>query len=103
MKKLRLARFYVFSPSQIKLNASAPVDSELIWKDYGSGAGSNLAVYRLIPAQNYKCLGDVTVGWPNGSQDHSPPELNNYRCVLIDYLTDIKYKSVIWDDRGTGE
>ena len=61
------------------------------------------AIYRLIPPTGYKCLGHVTVGWPVGTQTHSPPELNNYRCVKSEYLEDVQYKSLIWDTRGTGE
>ena len=80
-----------------------PVGSEMVWKDFGSGAGSNLAIYRLIPPTGYKCLGHVTVGWPVGTQTHSPPELNNYRCVKSEYLEDVQYESLIWDTRGTGE
>ena len=81
-----------------------PTGSELIWQDSGSGAGSNLAIYRLIPPEDYQCLGYVTVGWPNGTPSHSPPDLNNFRCVRkFRYVRRVNYKSVVWDSRGTGE
>ena len=79
-----------------------PNGSGLIWKDSGSGAGSNLAIYSINSPPGYLCLGHVTVGWPNGSQTHSPPDLSNYRCLKGDLLTLVKYQSVIWDSRGTG-
>ena len=96
----------VFMVKDIAANQASlrqPTGSELIWQDAGSGAGSNLAIYRLIPPEGYQCLGHVTVGWPNGSPTHSPPDLNDFVCVKNDYLTRVKYKSVVWDSRGTGE
>lgn len=80
-----------------------PVGSELIWQDIGSGAAFNLAIYQLTPPEGYQCLGHVTVEWPDGSQNHSPPDLSRHRCVKNNYLIRVKYESVIWDSRGTGK
>ena len=69
----------------------------MIWRDVGTGGSTDLATYRLKPAPNYKCLGDAIM------DRHESPDLNKYRCVLTEYLVDKKYKSVIWDARGTGK
>ena len=61
----------------------APLDSELVWKDLGSGATANLAIYRLTPPSGYKCLGYAIVGWPLGTQTHSPPELRRVSKLML--------------------
>lgn len=54
----------------------APVKSERIWTDAGSGADQDVSIWRLVPPSGYKCLGMAAV------RRHNPgPDLQNYRCV----------------------
>ena len=85
----------IFIQSGIK-TSSKPTGSQLIWTDAGSGAHDNVKIYRLIPQNGYKCLGDVAVG-------SGTPSLNNYRCVKKDHVDDISVnRYATWDDSGSG-
>ena len=74
-----------------------PIRTEVIWTDEGSGADSDLIIYRLIPpSDQYKCLGGAVV-----ASLTSQPDLSKYRCAKVDYLKDVGLNAIAWDDRGT--
>lgn len=78
-----------------------PTDFELIWRDAGSGADSNGAVWRPIPPAGYVALGDVFTGsW-------TKPDPVWYVCVRKEaggrkYVREAQIAELIWDDRGSG-
>ena len=75
-----------------------PIRTEVIWTDAGSGADSDVTIYRLIPpSDQYKCLGGAVV-----ASLASQPDLSKYRCVKVDYLKDVGLDAIAWDDRGSG-
>ena len=64
-----------------------PVRTEVIWTDEGSGADSDLTIYRLLPPSDQytsKCLGGAVV-----ASLTSQPDLSKYRCVKVEYLKDV--------------
>ena len=74
-----------------------PLSVTQIWNDKGSGADSDVAIYRLNPANGYYCLGMVAVN----SYDILP-DLDRYRCVRNDYVDEVKLQGLIWSDKGSG-
>ena len=74
---------------------SKPKSSSLIWTEAGSGAHSNVKIYRLNPEKGYICLGMVAVQSGN-------PDLDRYRCVRNDFVDDAKLQGNLWDDGGSG-
>ena len=77
-----------------------PVRTEVIWTDEGSGADSDLTIYRLLPPSDQytsKCLGGAVV-----ASLTSQPDLSKYRCVKVEYLKDVGLDAISWDARGSG-
>ncbi len=78
-----------------------PTDFELIWRDRGSGADANGAVWRPIPPAGYVALGDVFTGsW-------AKPDPAWHACVRKEaggrkYVREAQIAELIWDDRGSG-
>ncbi|WP_241269685.1 Vps62-related protein [Streptomyces chrestomyceticus] len=78
-----------------------PTDFELIWRDKGSGADTNGAVWRPVPPDGYVALGDVfTSSW-------TKPDPVWYVCVRKEaggrrYVREAQIAELIWDDRGSG-
>lgn len=76
-----------------------PIGSKKIWTDAGSGADRDVAVFRLIPPNEYICLGNVALGdYDTGDY----PNLDRYRCVRRDYVEEAFVGQVLWTDRGSG-
>ncbi|WP_167477940.1 Vps62-related protein [Nocardia arthritidis] len=80
-----------------------PVRFELIWKDQGSGAKANGAVWRPIPPQGYVALGDVWGSW----NSWDPPNLEYYGCIRRElagrrYVREGRIGSLIWWDKKSG-
>ncbi|MGY0061164.1 Vps62-related protein [Streptomyces sp. LZ34] len=78
-----------------------PRDFELIWRDAGSGADENGAVWRPIPQDGYVALGDVFTGSWN------KPDPAWHVCVRKEvggrrYVREAQIAELVWDDRGSG-
>lgn len=74
----------------------APVEYELVWKDSGSNAHSDGAIWRPIPPQGYVALGLVCgIG-------HDKPSRDAIRCVRADLVIASYISDLIWNDRGSG-
>lgn len=78
-----------------------PTDFELIWRDAGSGADADGAVWRPVPPAGYVALGDVFTGsW-------TKPDPAWHVCVRKEaggrkYVREAQIAELIWDDRGSG-
>ena len=73
-----------------------PEDYELIWKDSGSGAKRNGAIWRPVPPAGYVALGSVC------SDGHEKPSLNAVRCVRMDLVSASGLAEPVWNDKGSG-
>ncbi|XP_030077184.1 uncharacterized protein LOC115481879 [Microcaecilia unicolor] len=67
-----------------------------IWTDKGSSADIPVTIYRMIPPQNYTCLGHVAV-----RSYRKSPNADLYRCVQSTLVTD-GILSLIWRGRHLG-
>ena len=75
----------------------APERWELVWKDSGSGADLDGAMWKAIsPSNDYKCIGNVVrVGYDKPNPSH-------YRCVHVSLTQKFSGSSIIWSDKGSG-
>ncbi|MCG5219242.1 Vps62-related protein [Streptosporangium sp. KLBMP 9127] len=73
-----------------------PVDFQLIWKDAGSGADADGAVWRPVPPSGYVALGDLWTGsW-------AKPAAGHMVCVRQDLVRRGDVGSMVWWDKGSG-
>ena len=75
---------------------SRPDDFEQVWRDSGSGARSDLTIWRPIPPDGYVALGMVC------SNGRDKPLLNTVRCVRSDLVIASPINHMIWSDKGSG-
>ncbi|HCS43758.1 MAG TPA: hypothetical protein DIW52_13165 [Pseudomonas sp.] len=75
---------------------SPPDDFEQVWRDSGSGAKSDLTIWRPIPPHGYVALGMVC------SNGRDKPLLNTVRCVRSDLVVASPISRMIWSDEGSG-
>lgn len=74
-----------------------PRDWSLIWMDKGSGADEDGSFWHGVPPnKEYKCLGSVI------QKGYKKPVFPNYRCVHSGLSREIKNKSIVWSDKGSG-
>lgn len=74
----------------------SPEDFELVWKDAGSGARTDVSIWRALPPQGYVALGLVCgVGYDK-------PSRNALRCVRADLVMAAQTGKSIWNDKGSG-
>ncbi len=73
-----------------------PVDYELVWKDTGSGADKDGAMWKPIPPQGYVAMGLVV------TEGYNKPSLNEVVCVRVDLTGDASPGGLIWNDKGSG-
>lgn len=78
-----------------------PTGWQQIWNDHGSHKSSHYSVWRAIPPQGYRVLGDVAIF---GSNNYDPPNSQKYMCVhesLCIPLQADQLTGPIWTDRGS--
>ncbi|MEU5127013.1 Vps62-related protein [Streptomyces mobaraensis] len=80
-----------------------PVRFDRIWRDEGSGAKVNGAVWRPVPPTGYVALGDVFGPW----NSWDPPAPVYYACIRKElagrtYVRQGEIGDQIWNDRGSG-
>jgi hypothetical protein len=80
-----------------------PVRFDLIWKDQGSGANVDGAVWRPIPPAGYVALGDAWGSWNNWN----PPLTEYYGCIRRElagrsYVREGRVGDLIWWDKKSG-
>lgn len=74
----------------------SPTSFTQVWKDSGSGANWDGAVYTMNAPAGYTCLGGV------GMRHHSnPPDSKKYCCVKNEYVVRGGVVQA-WNDKGTG-
>ncbi|HUQ58700.1 Vps62-related protein [Lentzea sp.] len=79
----------------------SPVRYERIWKDTGSGAELDGAIWRPIPPPGYAALGDLC--W----RGHGTPPLDAVACVKVEhagrrYVRQAEVGKWIWSDADSG-
>ncbi|MER5490759.1 Vps62-related protein [Streptomyces sp. NPDC002490] len=80
-----------------------PVRFERIWRDQGSGANVNGAVWRPIPPSGYVALGDVWGSW----NSWEPPAAEWFGCIRREfagrsYVREGSVGDLIWWDKKSG-
>jgi hypothetical protein len=80
-----------------------PVRFDLIWRDQGSGANANGAVWRPVAPAGYVALGDVWGGWDSWDA----PLLEYYACIRKDfggrsYVREATIGDLVWWDKKSG-
>lgn len=73
-----------------------PISFSLVWKDSGSGARNDVAIYQMHAPSMYTCLGGVAVG-----SYSTQPDVSKYCCVKNEYIVQADTEHT-WDDRGSG-
>jgi hypothetical protein len=74
-----------------------PTGYNWVWNDEGSGAASDLSIWRPIPQAGYVCLGDIV------TNDHNvAPPKEMMQCVHNSYLKAAKNIKWQWDDVDSG-
>ena len=67
-----------------------------VWKDRGTGANKDVAIYKMVAPPGYTCLGGVAVNsWS------TPPDPKNYCCVKNQFLV-LADTIETWNDKGSG-
>ena len=91
------AKAVLFSQKKSKPGALVnPTSFSLVWKDSGSGADKDVAIYRMVAPSDYTCLGGVAMNsWS------TLPDPLNYCCVKNEYLVQADTKET-WNDKGSG-
>ncbi|MCX9152211.1 Vps62-related protein [Pseudomonas sp. TB1-B1] len=73
-----------------------PVDYQRVWHDEGTGAHSNLSIWRPLAPQGYVTMGLVCgVGYDK-------PSRHAVRCVREDLVVTAQLGELIWNDKGSG-
>ena len=91
-------RRYALSVKAAKPGALAPpVSYTFLWNDRGSGADSDVTLYKMNAPWGYTCLGDIAV-----NSYYVKPDLGLYRCVKNEYLVQGRIFQQIWKDNGSG-
>ena len=73
-----------------------PTSFTRVWKDTGSGAHADVAVYKMNAPSGYTCLGGVAV-----SSHSTQPDSSKYCCVKNDYISPGETVHA-WNDVGSG-
>jgi hypothetical protein len=74
-----------------------PKDYELVWKDTGSGADKDGAIWKPIPPDGgYVAMGFVV------TQGYNKPSLNEVVCVREQLTEKALPGGLIWNDKGSG-
>ena len=91
------AKAVLFSQKKSKSGALVnPTSFSLVWKDSGSGAHKDVAIYRMVAPSDYTCLGGVAMNsWS------TLPDPRKYCCVKNEYLVQADTKET-WNDKGSG-
>lgn len=74
-----------------------PTSFTKIWNDGGSGAHSDVTVYKMNAHNGYTCIGHVAV-----NSFTSQPNAKKYCCVKNSYLAQAADALSTWNDRGSG-
>ena len=73
-----------------------PTSFTRVWKDSGSGAKDDVAVYTMNAPSDYRCLGGVAV------KSHSTqPDASKYCCVKEEYTTEGALLEEATNDKST--
>ncbi|RQO58857.1 Vps62-related protein [Pseudomonas sp. KBW05] len=82
-----------------KVNGTAlrpPNDYQLVWRDAGSGARTDLSIWQPLAPEGYVAMGLVSgVGYEK-------PSRNAARCVRSDLVVSAQPAELIWSDSGSG-
>lgn len=83
--------------SQRKAGAlSHPIRFSRVWRDSGSGAYSDVAIYMMNAPSGYTCLGGVAMG-----SHYTKPDSSKYCCVKNQYVVQADTVHT-WNDKGSG-
>lgn len=74
---------------------SKPSDYVQVWNDKGSHGDHDGAIWRPVAPDGYLALGCVANG------GYGKPDIDNYRCVRKDLVTDSLAGNLIWSDKGS--
>jgi len=76
-----------------------PASYQNMWSDQGSGGGTDVTFWRVVPPPGYVALGDIV----NVGYNPPPASIKDiYRCVRADLVEQGRFDRPVWNDGGSG-